>query len=102
MQPSPLGLSVSYIFNWTPGREVNQWPSPLGRGWTTTAFSPAVAGRVRGYFAQFRESTSSATPRSSIAVQSNSTPQPGFAGETGDGTCGKAAGQLHLTLRARA
>jgi len=59
-------------------------------------------GAGEGLLAQFRESTSSATPRSSIAVQSNSTPQPGFAGETGDGTCGKAAGQLHLTLRARA
>jgi hypothetical protein len=25
-------------------------PSPEGRGWAATAFFPAVAGRVRGYF----------------------------------------------------
>ena len=25
-------------------------PSPEGRGWTATALSAAVAGRVRGYF----------------------------------------------------
>jgi hypothetical protein len=24
-------------------------PSPLGRGWSATALSPAVAGRVRGH-----------------------------------------------------
>jgi len=51
-QPSPLGRG------WTAtapeqGGDVAQvqegQPSPLGRGWTATAFSPAVAGRVRGH-----------------------------------------------------
>jgi hypothetical protein len=31
-------------------RAVGFQPSPLGRGWPATAFSPAVDGRVRGHF----------------------------------------------------
>jgi hypothetical protein len=32
------------------GGDERALPSPLGRGWTATALSPAVAGRVRGHF----------------------------------------------------
>jgi hypothetical protein len=32
-------------------------PSPLGRGWPATAFSPAVAGRVRGLFLPISDGT---------------------------------------------
>jgi hypothetical protein len=45
--------------------------------------STSRSGTGEGSLAQFREPTSSVAPRSSPAVQSNSTPQPGFAGETG-------------------
>jgi hypothetical protein len=31
-------------------KNVTTQPSPLERGWPATAFSPAVAGRVRGLF----------------------------------------------------
>ena len=51
-----------------------------------------------GSLAQFRESTSSAAPRSSIAVQSNSTPQPGFTGETGDEPLASASGRTPRTM----
>ena len=40
--------------------------------------STSRSGTGEGSLAQFREPTSSVVPRSSTAVQSNSTPQPGF------------------------
>ena len=46
--PSPVGLSISHIFGWTRRPEIQNQPSPKGRGWTATALLPAGAGRVRG------------------------------------------------------
>jgi len=38
-------------------KDLTTQPSPLGRGWPATAFSPAVAGRVRGLFLPISDGT---------------------------------------------
>jgi hypothetical protein len=50
-----FGCQVRRVGCWGPGfrcqaHHLGPYPSPLGRGWTATALSPAVAGRVRGFF----------------------------------------------------
>ena len=47
------GLVVTHIFGRTPGVELNQQPSPLGRGCPAPALSPAGAGRARGHLLSF-------------------------------------------------
>jgi hypothetical protein len=48
-QPLPFwGQRVSHVFGGTRGLEVNEQPSPSGRGCPAPALSPAGAGRVRG------------------------------------------------------
>ena len=59
-------------------------PLPWGEGVPLPALSPAGAGRVRGILLSFADQPLRSA--SSIAVQSNSTPEPGFAGETGGET----------------
>ena len=56
------------------------------------------SGTGEGSHPQFPKSTSSAAPRSSIAVQSNDTLQPGFAGETDGEPLASAAGRATRTM----
>ena len=60
--------------------------------------STSRSGTGEGSLAQFREPTSSVVPRSSTAVQSNSTPQPGFAGETSGEPLPSASGRATRTM----
>jgi len=60
--------------------------------------STSRSGTGEGFLAQFREPTSSVAPRSSIAVQSNSTPQAGIAGETGGEPSPSASGRATRTM----
>ena len=55
------------------------------------------SGTGEGSLARFREPTSSLAPRSSTAGQSKSTPQPGFAGETGGEPLPSAFGRATRT-----
>src|SRR5208283_3942767 len=79
-------------------------PLPGGEGVPLPALLPAGAGRVRGHFQgekapdRLTSQSSSAAPRSSIAVQSNSTPQPDFTAEAGGEPLPSASGRATRTM----
>ena len=105
------GLSVSHIFRWTlrphlqplpisrgEWQGIGSLPSPLGLSVSRSGASTSRSGTGEGSLAQFREPTSSVAPRSSPAVQSNSTPRPGFAGETGGEPLPSVSGRATRTM----
>ena len=104
------GLSNFYILPSPPWAErVPHLWLDTGGGTESIALSPGErvsrsgastsrSGTGEGSLAQFREPTSSVVPRSSTAVQSNSTPQPGFAGETSGEPLPSASGRATRTM----
>ena len=81
----------------TAGRTDSIAFSPGERVSRSGAFT-SRSGTGEGSLPQFRESTSSPAPRSSIAVQSNRTMQPGFAGETDGEPLASEAGRATRTM----
>jgi hypothetical protein len=83
---------VPHLWLDTGGRPESIALSP-GERVSRSGASSSRSGTGEGSLAHFREPTSSVAPRSSPAVQSNSTPQPGFAGEASGEPLPSASGR---------